>query len=75
MEFMYLASFEINRVGHHPRWQNTWHTVELWLSTWDVQFEISELDVDMANYLNRLEEHVRALPALPQEPPGGQPLV
>lgn len=52
IRFMNLASKHIDENQHHPRWENIWRTVSVWLATWDVQFQISQLDVDLAHYLD-----------------------
>jgi pterin-4a-carbinolamine dehydratase len=58
MKFMMNVSVEVARVQHHPRWENIWRTVDVWLSTWDVQFQISDLDVQVARLM---EEEARKL--------------
>ena len=52
MEFMAQAAIDINKKQHHPRWENIWRTVSVWLATWDVQFQVSQLDVDLAHHLD-----------------------
>jgi pterin-4a-carbinolamine dehydratase len=57
IEFMQAAVPHINQVNHHPRWENVFKTVTVWLSTWDTGHVISKLDFDLAQYLDRLFEH------------------
>jgi pterin-4a-carbinolamine dehydratase len=54
IEFMAQASIDINKKQHHPRWENIWRTVSVWLATWDVQFQVSQLDVDLAQHLDEI---------------------
>jgi pterin-4a-carbinolamine dehydratase len=68
MEFMYHASFHMTKVVHHVRWTNVWHTVEVWLCTWDIQFQVSTLDIEMATYLDQLAKAIRATPKMPPAP-------
>lgn len=51
--FMAQASSEINRFQHHPRWENFWTTVRVWLSTWDIEFKPSTYDVALAKRLDQ----------------------
>jgi len=50
--FMHAASAKISRANHHPRWENIWRTVNVWLATWDVEFQISALDIALARDLD-----------------------
>ena len=51
--FMAEASAEINEGQHHPRWENFWTTVRVWLSTWDIEFQPSEYDFKLAKWLDQ----------------------
>jgi len=48
IEFMREVSESVVKTQHHPRWQNVWRTVTVWLSTWDIGHKPSQLDVDLA---------------------------
>lgn len=52
--FMAEAAPQMNRINHHPRWENTWKTVTVWLTTWDIGSKISDLDFEVARYLDAL---------------------
>ena len=52
IQFMNKAVDPINEVQHHPRWENQWRTVIVYLSTWDIGLKISRLDVDLAKVLD-----------------------
>jgi pterin-4a-carbinolamine dehydratase len=51
--FMASISPEIENGQHHPRWENIWKTVRVWLSTWDIEFKPSEYDVLVARKLDK----------------------
>jgi pterin-4a-carbinolamine dehydratase len=54
IDFMQKASLGIDQQQHHPRWENIWCSVSVWLSTWDVQFQVSELDIRLAQHLDEI---------------------
>jgi pterin-4a-carbinolamine dehydratase len=37
---------------HHPRWENVWRTVRVYLSTWDIDHQISDRDIQLAKYFD-----------------------
>lgn len=56
IEFMRAAVDLIQQAQHHPRWENQWRTVTVFLSTWDVGNTVTQLDLDMARRLDALYE-------------------
>jgi pterin-4a-carbinolamine dehydratase len=54
LAFMQAAAPFINRTDHHPRWENAFKTLKVWLSTWDSGHVISEKDFELATHLNQL---------------------
>ncbi|MFY9222914.1 MAG: 4a-hydroxytetrahydrobiopterin dehydratase [Blastocatellia bacterium] len=38
---------------HHPRWENIWKTIKVYLSTWDINHRISDRDIQLARYFDR----------------------
>lgn len=56
MAFMHAATPGISQRQHHPRWENIWRTVSVWLSTWDIGHKPSALDADLAAYLDALRK-------------------
>ena len=52
--FMASAVAHISSIQHHPRWENVWRTVTVWLTTWDIGHRPSKLDVDLARHLDGL---------------------
>ena len=58
VQFMNDATDFIERPNpyvHHPRWENIWRTVTVWLSTWDINHRVSRLDILLAKELDRIE--------------------
>jgi pterin-4a-carbinolamine dehydratase len=49
--FMFEASERIDNGNHHPRWENIWTTVRVWLSTWDIEFQPSSFDLQLAQLI------------------------
>ena len=49
--FMAEVSPAIHEGDHHPRWENIWRTVRVWLSTWDIEFQPSQYDLALARQL------------------------
>jgi len=52
VQFMNSAASPIDEAQHHPRWENQWRTVTVYLSTWDIGWRISRLDIDLAKALD-----------------------
>jgi pterin-4a-carbinolamine dehydratase len=52
--FMQAAAEPIRKAKHHPRWENQWRTVIVYLSTWDIGNKISDLDVKLAHQLDHV---------------------
>lgn len=53
--FMASAMEPIDRLNHHPRWENVWNRVDVFLSSHDIGDKISTLDVELAHLLERLD--------------------
>ncbi|MEO6761659.1 MAG: 4a-hydroxytetrahydrobiopterin dehydratase [Candidatus Saccharimonadales bacterium] len=54
-EFMSRVAVEAERMQHHPRWQNEWNEVDIWLSTHDAGMQITDKDHQLADAIDRLE--------------------
>jgi pterin-4a-carbinolamine dehydratase len=54
IQFCRKAVPHIDQANHHPRWENIFKTVTVWLSTWDVGHAVTQLDVELATYLEWL---------------------
>lgn len=46
--FMTRVALLAEKADHHPKWTNTWNTVEVWLSTHSAGNVITEKDRDLA---------------------------
>jgi len=68
--FMGEAARHVSEVDHHPRWENIWRNVSIWLTTWDIGHRPSQLDIELADFLERLRE--KYPPARPRRT-AGQP--
>jgi len=55
-DFMAHTAEIINRLDHHPRWQNEWNVVEFWLTTHAATREITEKDWELAKAIDALVE-------------------
>jgi pterin-4a-carbinolamine dehydratase/uncharacterized protein YlzI (FlbEa/FlbD family) len=43
-----------NILPHHPRWENTWRTLKIYLSTWDAKHIITYKDILLARNIEML---------------------
>lgn len=55
--FMQSVADEAEKLEHHPRWQNIYNTVEIWLSTHEAGNEVTELDRDLAEAIDTIYEN------------------
>jgi pterin-4a-carbinolamine dehydratase len=53
IEFMHQVAPGCEIQIHHPRWENIWRTVTVYLGTWDIGYQISDLDIQLAEYLDQ----------------------
>ena len=51
--FRALISPKIDEGQRHPRWENIWTTIRVWLSTWDIEFQPSAFDLRLAQLIDR----------------------
>lgn len=54
--FMERVAAAANRLDHHPRWQNEWNVVDIWLSTHEQDMKITDADRELANTIDTLVE-------------------
>lgn len=55
--FMERVAAVANRLDHHPRWQNEWNVVDIWLNTHDEGMRITDRDRELANTIDTLVEN------------------
>jgi pterin-4a-carbinolamine dehydratase len=51
VRFMIAVAPQFEVAYHHPLWENAWRRLTVRLSTWDLNWEISQLDLAQARYL------------------------
>ncbi len=54
LEFMTKIAPVCNTLPHHPRWENTWTTLKVFLSTWDSNHIITYKDIMMARHMEKV---------------------
>ena len=52
--FMTRVALEVEKMNHHPRWTNTYNTVEIWLNTHDAGDIVTEKDRTLAEKIDKL---------------------
>ncbi|HSX31516.1 MAG TPA: 4a-hydroxytetrahydrobiopterin dehydratase, partial [Candidatus Saccharimonadales bacterium] len=52
--FMERVADAANKMDHHPRWQNEWNVVDIWLSTHEHDMEITDRDHELARTIDTL---------------------
>lgn len=53
--FMTRVALIAEKMNHHPRWTNTWNTVEIWLSTHDAGNVVTDRDRKLAEKIDALQ--------------------
>lgn len=54
LEYMLKVAPICNTLPHHPRWENTWTSLKIYLSTWDSNHIISYKDIMLARHMENL---------------------
>ena len=57
LAFMNSAAPYISNANHHPRWENVFSSVLVSLTSWDIGFLPSQLDVELAEHLDNIYQH------------------
>ena len=52
--FMTRVAIEAEKLDHHPRWENVWNTVEIWLNTHSAGDIVTEKDRELAKRIDAL---------------------
>ncbi len=52
INFMHQTAPVCDQALHHPRWENIWRTVNVYLTTWDIGHRISDRDIQLAKFLD-----------------------
>lgn len=53
VQFMGLVAPGCDIAIHHPRWENLWKTLRVYLTTWDIGHRVSDRDIQLAAYFDR----------------------
>lgn len=53
VNFMHEVAPGCDVAIHHPRWENIWKTVRVYLTTWDIGHRVSDRDIQLAKYFDR----------------------
>lgn len=61
--FMQAVAVKAEQFNHHPDWRNTWNRVAVSLRTWDAGHVITNIDFQMAAYLNQAAARCAAMDA------------
>jgi pterin-4a-carbinolamine dehydratase len=59
LAFMAQVGDFADKANHHPRWENVYRTLRVYLTTWDIGHRISQLDVQLAQYFDRAYREYR----------------
>lgn len=51
IRFMTECVAYIDEANHHPRWENSYRSLKVWLSTWDIGHRPTRLDIELARFL------------------------
>jgi 4a-hydroxytetrahydrobiopterin dehydratase len=52
--FMTQVAMLAEKMDHHPRWENVWNRVEIWLSTHDAGNIVTEKDRKLAAAIDQI---------------------
>lgn len=52
--FMTQVAMLAEKMDHHPRWENVWNRVEIWLSTHDAGNIVTEKDRKLAVAIDQI---------------------
>ena len=51
--FMSTVADFADKANHHPRWENVYKTLSVRLTTWDIQHQVSSLDLMLASFIDK----------------------
>lgn len=60
MTFIGRVADEAERLNHHPTWTNTYNRVQITLTTHDAGNQVTELDIELAEQIDRLTSELSA---------------
>lgn len=63
--FMQEVAKAAEQQNHHPKWQNDWNKVEIWLTTHSAGNKVTEKDHKLAGAINKIFKTQNSKPAKP----------
>lgn len=54
LEYMTRVARICNTLPHHPRWENTWNSLKVYLTTWDSVHIITYKDIMLARHMEKI---------------------
>jgi pterin-4a-carbinolamine dehydratase len=52
IEFMNMVAPSCDIADHHPRWENIWRTLRVYLTTWNIGHNVSDRDIKLARHFD-----------------------
>jgi 4a-hydroxytetrahydrobiopterin dehydratase len=52
--FMQKVAQAVEQANHHPKWQNEWNKVEIWLSSHDAGNKVTNKDYQLAATIDKI---------------------
>ena len=62
IRFMREVSVGCDIADHHPRWENIYRTLRIYLSTWGIGHRITDRDVQLARYFDEVYSQTTSTP-------------
>ena len=53
IDFMNQVAQGCDMFEHHPRWENIWNKINVYLSTWGKGYRVTDRDIRLARYLDK----------------------
>jgi pterin-4a-carbinolamine dehydratase len=53
IDFMNQVAQGCEMFEHHPRWENIWNKIHVYLSTWGKDYRVTDRDIRLARYLDK----------------------
>ncbi len=57
-DFMTQVAEVAERLNHHPRWENEWNVVQIWLSTHEEKMSITDKDKLLADEIDKITTNI-----------------
>jgi 4a-hydroxytetrahydrobiopterin dehydratase len=56
--FMQRVAEAAEKANHHPKWQNEWNRVEIWLTSHEAGHQVTDKDRQLADIIDQIyKEH------------------